>query len=124
MRGVRNRLLTLALHRTQSLCNQRFHLPCIAMHRRCFLAWVITGLPPAFALELNQASEAELDGLRGIGPPFTRRLLAARAVQGFKNWDDAMQRVSGMGPRIAQRLSEQGLRVNGQAYVPVRRLTD
>ena len=27
-------------------------------------------------------------------------------------------------PRIAQRLSEQGLRVNGQAYVPVRRLTD
>jgi predicted flap endonuclease-1-like 5' DNA nuclease len=35
-----------------------------------------------------------------------------------------MQRVSGMGPRIAQRLSEQGLRVNGQAYVPVRRLTD
>mgnify|MGYP003335634445 CR=1 FL=1 len=33
------------------------------MHRRCFLAWVITGLPPAFALELNQASEAELDGV-------------------------------------------------------------
>mgnify|MGYP003344781041 CR=1 FL=1 len=70
------------------------------------------------------ASEAELDGLRGIGPPFTRRLLAAIARQGFKDWHDLMQRVSGMGPRIAQRLSDQGLRVNGQAYVPVRRLTD
>ena len=94
------------------------------MQRRCFLALGLHGLVPEATLEVNQASEAELDGLRGIGPPFTRRLLAARARQGFKDWHDLMQRVSGMGPRIAQRLSDQGLRVNGQALEPDRKLTE
>ena len=70
---------------------------------------------PAVALEVNQASEAELDGLRGIGPPFTRRLMAARAQQAFEDWTDLMQRVSGMGPRVAQSLSDQGLTVQGQS---------
>jgi competence protein ComEA len=70
-------------------------------------------LSPAMALDVNQASEAELDGLRGIGPPFTRRLMAARAQHPFKDWSDLMQRVSGMGPRVAQSLSDQGLTVQG-----------
>ena len=72
-------------------------------------------LCPAVALDVNQASEAELDGLRGIGPPFTRRLMAARAQQPFQDWTDLMQRVSGMGPRVAQSLSDQGLTVQGQS---------
>ena len=65
------------------------------------------------ALDVNQASEAELDGVRGIGPPFTRRLMEARAQHPFKDWPDLMQRVSGMGPRVAQSLSDQGLKVRG-----------
>ncbi|MFM7802271.1 MAG: ComEA family DNA-binding protein [Limnohabitans sp.] len=72
-------------------------------------------LCPAQALDVNQASEAELDGLRGIGPPFTRRLMAARAQQPFQDWSDLMQRVSGMGPRVAQSLSDQGLTVQGHS---------
>ena len=68
------------------------------------------------ALELNQASEAELDGLRGIGPPFTRRLLAAREQQLFTNWADLQARVKGMGPRLSLSLSEQGLTVNGEKF--------
>ena len=84
---------------------------------RCY---VFAGLMLAFfshamALDVNQASEAELDGLRGIGPPFTRRLMAARAQHPFKDWPDLMQRVSGMGPRVAQSLSDQGLTVQGQS---------
>jgi competence protein ComEA len=80
--------------------------------------YVFAGLMLAFfshamALDVNQASEAELDGLRGIGPPFTRRLMAARAQHPFKDWPDLMQRVSGMGPRVAQSLSDQGLTVQG-----------
>ena len=70
-------------------------------------------LSPAMALDVNQASEAELDGLRGIGPPFTRRLMAARAQHPFKDWSDLMQRVSGMGPRVAQSLTDQDLTVQG-----------
>ena len=71
------------------------------------------------ALELNQASEAELDGLRGIGPPFTRRLLAARDQRIFTDWQDLRSRVKGIGPKLSQSLSDQGLRVNGHSYKAV-----
>ena len=60
----------------------------------------------ALALEINQASEAELDGLRGIGPPFTRRLLAAREERLFTDWQDLRSRVKGMGPKLSQSLSD------------------
>jgi len=70
------------------------------------------------ALEINDASEAELDGLRGIGPPFTRRLLDARQRQAFQSWHDLMSRVSGMGPKVARSLSRQGLTVQGLGYEP------
>ena len=73
----------------------------------------------ALALEINQASEAELDGLRGIGPPFTRRLLAAREERLFTDWQDLRSRVKGMGPKLSQSLSDQGLRVNGHSYEAV-----
>ena len=74
--------------------------------------------PHLGALEINQATEAELDSLRGLGPAFTRRVLAARSQQPFKDWPDLMRRVSGMGPRVARKLSEQGLTVQGQVLSP------
>ena len=70
------------------------------------------------ALEVNEASEADLDGLRGIGPPFTRRLLDARQQQAFQSWHDLMSRVAGMGPKVARSLSRQGLTVQGLGYEP------
>lgn len=74
--------------------------------------------PQLWALDINQATEAELDSLRGLGPAFTRRVLAARSQQPFKDWPDLMRRVSGMGPRVARKLSEQGLTVQGQVLSP------
>ena len=71
---------------------------------------------PTLALELNNASEAELDSLRGIGPPTTRRILAAREQGRFANWGDFLRRVKGLGPHHAQRLSAQGLTVDGQPF--------
>lgn len=71
---------------------------------------------PLGALEINQANEAELDNLRGLGPAFTRRILAQRQLQAFQNWPDLMRRVSGMGRATAQKLSDQGLTVQGQAF--------
>jgi competence protein ComEA len=72
-------------------------------------------LAPAWALEVNQATEAELDGLRGLGPAFTRRILAERSLRPFADWSDLMRRVSGMGGVTAQKLSAQGLKVNNQS---------
>ena len=73
--------------------------------------------PHLWALEINQATEAELDNLRGLGPAFTRRVMAARNQQPFSDWPDLMQRVSGMGPQVAQKLSAQGLTVQGRPWL-------
>lgn len=90
------------------------------MHpRHWILSFTLLSVTPVIGLEVNQASEADLDGLRGIGPPFTRRLMAARAEQPFQDWPDLMRRVTGMGPRMAQRLSDQGLTVQGQPLNPL-----
>jgi competence protein ComEA len=71
----------------------------------------------AWALDINQASEAELDGLRGLGPAFTRRVMAERDIRPFTDWPDLMRRVSGMGRVTAGKLAAQGLTVSGQALV-------
>ena len=65
----------------------------------------------AFALK---ASEADLDGLRGVGPALTARILAQRAQAPFADWADLQRRVKGIRPTTARRLAEQGLTVGGQ----------
>ena len=70
-----------------------------------------------WALDINQASEAELDGLRGLGPAFTRRVMAERDIRPFTDWPDLMRRVSGMGRVTAGKLADQGLTVSGQTLV-------
>jgi competence protein ComEA len=78
------------------------------------LLFLLGLLAPAWALEVNHATEAELDGLRGLGPAFTRRILAERSLRPFADWPDLMRRVSGMGGVTAQKLSTQGLTVENQ----------
>jgi len=67
-------------------------------------------------LDIAQAREIDLDGLRGLGPATTRLMLQERERQPFKDWKDLMQRTPGIGPKKAAQLSEQGLRVQGQPY--------
>lgn len=70
----------------------------------------------ALPLELNSASQAELESLAGIGPALAERLLTARAQAPFKDWADLKRRVRGLGTALARKLSAQGLRVQGLAY--------
>jgi competence protein ComEA len=67
-------------------------------------------------VELNNASEIELDGLKGLGPTLTREVIDQREKALFQNWSDVMKRVKGIGPKKAITLSEQGLRVQGLGY--------
>ena len=76
----------------------------------------------ALALDLNQANEAELDGLKGMGPSLSRKVLAARQHQPFTSWADFLRRVSGMGTAKAKLFSEQGLTIEGQAFVSSQNL--
>ena len=92
------------------------------VRRRTLLCGLLGGLLPLAAraappaLELNQASQAELEQLPGIGPDLSERLLAARRQAPFADWTDLRRRVKGLGPVRAQRLSDAGLRVAGRAY--------
>ena len=67
-------------------------------------------------IDINHATEAQLDSIRGIGPATTRVILQERERQPFKDWADLIARVRGIGKISARRFSEQGFTVNGQAY--------
>ena len=69
------------------------------------------------AVDVNHASEAELDGIKGIGPPTSRLIIAEREKSEFKSWNDFMARVKGAGPKSAARFSAEGLTVAGMPYL-------
>lgn len=79
------------------------------------VTWMLA-IHAALALDINLANEAELDSIKGMGPTLSAKVLNAREQGSFKNWDDLMQRVSGIRQSKAQQFSAQGLTVNGQAF--------
>ncbi len=68
------------------------------------------------AVDVNKASQAELESIKGIGPAMSGRILDERKKSTFKDWDDLLLRVKGMGPGNARKMSEAGLTVNGGAF--------
>ena len=72
----------------------------------------------AWAVDVNRATEAELDGIRGLGPASTARILKAREAGPFKDWSDLMARVKGIKPNTAAKLSQGGLSVGDVPYTP------
>lgn len=70
------------------------------------------------AVDVNQATEAELDSVKGIGPGTSRVILQERRKGDFRSWDDFITRVKGLGPARATHLSEAGLTVDGKGYAP------
>ena len=67
-------------------------------------------------VEVNTASQAQLESLRGVGVALSQRLLEERSRRPFADWNDLAARVPGVGPKLAERLSAQGLRVGGRPY--------
>lgn len=94
------------------------------MQRRVALTLLFLSTAAARAqvapLEVNNATQAQLESLPGIGPQLAERLLQARAKAPLKDWDDLRRRVRGMGPATARKLSDQGLRVEGRALDEAR----
>lgn len=72
-----------------------------------------TGLAIA-AIDVNKADQAALDGIKGIGPATSKRILEERRKGEFKDWADLETRVKGIGDKSADKLSDAGLTVNGQ----------
>lgn len=68
------------------------------------------------AVDANQATAAELDNIKGIGPAISSKILDERKKGAFKDWNDFIARVNGMGAKTAANFSGQGMTVNGSAY--------
>ncbi|MCV0439907.1 MAG: helix-hairpin-helix domain-containing protein [Hydrogenophaga sp.] len=70
------------------------------------------------AVDVNVATVADLDSIKGIGPSTSGRILEERKASPFKGWSDLMKRVPGIGEKRAAKLSAEGLTVNGEAFKP------
>ncbi|MET1116023.1 MAG: helix-hairpin-helix domain-containing protein [Comamonas sp.] len=71
----------------------------------------------AFAdIDANQATLAELDAVKGIGPALSQRILAQRHRAIFIDWPDLIDRVHGIGNTSASKFSAEGLTVNGKSF--------
>ncbi|MCF8157578.1 MAG: helix-hairpin-helix domain-containing protein [Rhodoferax sp.] len=68
------------------------------------------------AVDVNKATAAELDGIKGIGPGISTKILDERKKGNFKDWNDFVERVQGVGAGNAAKFSAEGLTVNGAGF--------
>jgi competence protein ComEA len=68
------------------------------------------------AVDANRATPAEMEAVKGLGPALSARIVKAREAGAFKDWNDMVERVQGMGPGNAARPSEAGLTVGGKPF--------
>ena len=78
----------------------------------CALAFVWAAVANA-AVDVNKATAAELDSIKGIGPSLSSKIVDERKKGAFKDWPDFISRVKGMGDKNAVKFSNEGLTVNG-----------
>lgn len=68
------------------------------------------------AVDINKASQAELETIKGIGPSMSSRMLDERKKGSFKDWPDLVARVKGVGAGNAGKFSADGLTVDGAGF--------
>lgn len=76
------------------------------------------------AVDVNKASAAELDSIKGVGPGISTKILDERKKGTFKDWADFVDRVGGVGEGNAAKFSAEGMTVNGEAFKPAAKKTD
>lgn len=87
------------------------------MFKKVLAFFAAMSLVAAFAaVDINKATDAELDGIKGIGPVTSKLITSERKKGEFKSWEDFISRVKGIGEKSAAKLSANGLTVSGTAY--------
>jgi competence protein ComEA len=87
------------------------------MLRKILVALLAAVTLSAFAaVDANRASQADLETVKGIGPGLSAKILKARESGMFRDWNDLVDRVGGIGPGNAAKFSQGGLTVGGSAY--------
>jgi competence protein ComEA len=87
------------------------------MFKRLLAAVLALMAATAFAaVDVNKATAADLDGIKGIGPGISAKILDERKKGNFKDWNDLVERVKGIGEGNAAKFSAEGMTVNGSAF--------
>lgn len=87
------------------------------MFKKLLLAFsTCVALSSFAAVDVNKATEADLDSVKGVGPATSKQIIAERKKSEFKDWEDFMTRIKGIGDSKASKLSTQGLTVNGASF--------
>jgi len=68
------------------------------------------------AVDVNTATSAQLDSIKGIGPVKSALIMSERKKAPFKDWNDFVTRVKGVGTDSAAKFSAEGMTVNGASY--------
>lgn len=68
------------------------------------------------AVDANTGTAAELDSIKGIGPALSTRIIEERKKGNFKDWNDFVERIKGIGDGNAPKFSSAGLTVNGSSF--------
>lgn len=68
------------------------------------------------AVDVNKGTAADLDGIKGIGPGISGKIVDERKKGNFKDWNDFIERVKGVGEGNAAKFSAEGLTVNGAGF--------
>ena len=88
------------------------------MSIRYYIAAVLAAfaLNAAAAVDANTASRADLETVKGVGPGLSGKIVETRKSAPFKDWNDMVERVGGIGPGNAARFSQAGMTVAGAGY--------
>ena len=87
------------------------------MFKKIIAAFAALLAATAFAaVDANKASQAELEAIKGIGPVISTLIISERKKSNFKDWNDLVVRVKGVGDKNAEKFSESGLTVNGATF--------
>jgi competence protein ComEA len=80
------------------------------------LAAALAAAVAVAAVDVNKATQAELEAVKGIGPGIAARILNEREKAPFTDWDDLANRVKGVGQANAAKFSAAGLTVGGATF--------
>lgn len=87
------------------------------MLKKIFAFVLMTYAAMSFAaVDVNKATAAELDAIKGIGPGISGKILDERKKGNFKDWNDFIDRVKGVGDGNAAKFSAEGLTVGGATF--------
>lgn len=73
--------------------------------QQCGSPTPVPPVSPSARINVNRATQQELETLPGIGPALASRMIATRQQQPFTSVED-LQRVSGIGPTLSERLRD------------------